>query len=151
MVGWPYNTSIDETKLDADADSTKGSRPVLKNAVDSVKSMQGTDTSPTMSDLGTISASGTATLNIDTHNAFKFTVGGNMTLALSGTVPSTQIVQGIIQITNGGSATITYSSYFKFVDGVAPTLTSSGIDILSFISFGDSTKVHLFHIGRAMA
>ena len=151
MVGWPYNTSIDETKLDADADSIKASRPVLKNAVDSVNSMQTFDTAPTVSDLGTISASGTATLNIDTHNAFKFTVGGNMTLALSGTVPSTQIVQGIIEITNGGSATITYSSYFKFVDGNAPTLTTSGVDILSFISFGSGTNVHIFHIGKAMA
>ena len=129
MVAWPYNTTT----------------------VSGLADVRTTDTAPTVSDLGTISASGTATMNFDTHNAFKFTVGGNMTLTFSGTIPATQIVQGIIQITNGGSATITYNSNFKFVDGSAPTLTTSGIDILSFISFGDSTKIHLFHIGRAMA
>ena len=129
MVAWPYNTTT----------------------VSGLADVRTTDTAPTVSDLGTISASGTATMNFDTHNAFKFTVGGNMTLTFSGTIPATQIVQGIIQITNGGSATITYNSNFKFVDGTAPSLTTSGIDILSFISFGDSTKVHLFHIGRGMA
>lgn len=129
MVAWPYNTTT----------------------VSGLADVRTTDTAPTVSDLGTISASGTATMNFDTHNAFKFTVGGAMTLTFSGTIPATQIVQGIIQITNGGSATITYNSNFKFVDGTAPSLTTSGIDILSFISFGDSTKVHLFHIGRAMA
>ena len=129
MVAWPYNTTT----------------------VSGLADVRTTDTAPTVSDLGTISASGTATMNLDTHNAFKFTVGGAMTLTFSGTIPSTQIIQGIIQITNGGSATITYNSNFKFVDGSAPSLTTSGIDILSFISFGDSTKVHLFHIGRAMA
>lgn len=151
MVAWPYNTTIDSAKLDADSDSIKAARPELKNMQDFISSARTTDTAPSVSDLGTISASGTATMNFDTHNAFKFTVGGAMTLTFSGTIPSTQIVQGIIQITNGGSATITYNSKFKFVDGTAPTLTSSGIDIVSFISFGDANVIHLFHVGRAMA
>ena len=126
MVAWPYNTQL----------------------VSGLADVRGSDTAPTISDLGTISASGTATLNLDTHSAFKFTVGGAMTLTFSGTIPSTQVVQGIIEVTNGGSATITYNSAFKFTDGTAPSLTSSGKDLLSFISFGDSNNIYLFHIGR---
>jgi len=60
-------------------------------------------------------------------------------------------VQGIIEITNGGAHTITYDSDFKFTDGTAPTLTASGKDVLSFISFGSSTDIYLFHVGRALA
>ena len=129
MVAWPYNTQL----------------------VSGLADVRGSDTAPTISDLGTISASGTATMNLDTHSAFKFTVGGAMTLTYSGTIPSTQIVQGIIEITNGGAYTITYDSDFKFTDGTEPVLTTSGKDVLSFISFGSSTDIYLFHVGRALA
>lgn len=129
MANWPYNTTT----------------------VSGLEAVKGADTAPTISDLGTIGASGTATLNIDTHNAFKFTNGGAMTLTFSGTFPSTQIIQGIIEVTNGGANTITYNSAFKFTDGTAPTLTASGKDLLSFISFGDNTNIYLFHIGRDLS
>lgn len=147
MVGWPYNKSIDETKLDSDSDSIKLARPTMADTANAVVSMRTFDTAPTFNNLGTVS-SGTATLNIDTHNAFKITIGGDMTFALSGTVPTTQLLQGIIEITNGGAHTITWSSYFKFVDGIEPDLTAAGTDLLSFISFGDSSTVHVLHIGR---
>ena len=126
MANWPYNTTL----------------------VSGLEAIKGADTAPTISDLGTIGASGTATLNIDTHNAFKFTNGGAMTLTFSGTFPSTQIIQGIIEVTNGGANTITYNSAFKFTGGNAPTLTASGKDLLSFISYGSSSIIYLFHIGR---
>lgn len=129
MVAWPYNTTL----------------------VSGLEAVRGSDTAPTISDLGTIGASGTATLTLDTHSAFKFTTGGAMTLTFSGTIPSTQVVQGIIEVTNGGSATITYNSAFKFTDGTEPSLTASGKDLLSFISFGDSSNIYLFHIGRNLS
>lgn len=129
MVAWPYNTQL----------------------VSGLEAVRGSDTAPTISDLGTISAAGTATLTLDTHSAFKFTTGGAMTLTFSGTIPSTQVVQGIIEITNGGSATITYNSAFKFTDGTEPSLTAAGKDLLSFISFGDSSNIYLFHIGRDLS
>ena len=129
MVGWPYDTQL----------------------VSGLADVRGNDTAPTINDLGTISASGTATLTLDTHSAFKLTAGGDFTLTYSGTIPSTQVVQGIIQITNGGAYTITYNSAFKFTDGSQPTLTASGKDLLSFISFGDSSNIYLFHIGRALS
>ena len=129
MVAWPYNSTT----------------------VSGLENIKTSDTAPTINNLGTISGSGTATLTLDTHSAFKFTVGGAMTLTHSGTIPATQVVQGIIEITNGGSATITYDSDFKFVDGTAPTLQSSGKDVLSFISFGDGTNIYLFHVGRNLS
>ena len=129
MVAWPYNSTT----------------------VSGLDKIRTADTAPTINDLGTISASGTATLTLDTHSAFKLTAGGDFTLTHSGTIPSTQVVQGIIEITNGGAYTITYDSDFKFTDGTEPTLTTSGVDVLSFISFGSSTDIYLFHVGRALA
>ena len=129
MVAWPYNSTT----------------------VSGLDKIRTSDTAPTISDLGTISASGTATLTLDTHSAFKFTVGGNCNFTFSGTIPSTQIVQGIIEITNGGAYTITYNSAFKFTDGSQPSLTTSGKDVLSFISFGDSNNIYLFHVGRNLS
>jgi len=129
MVNWPYNSTT----------------------VSGLDKIRTADTAPTINDLGTISASGTATLTLDTHSAFKLTAGGDFTLTHSGTIPATQVVQGIIEITNGGAHTITYDSDFKFTDGTAPTLTASGKDVLSFISFGSSTDIYLFHVGRALA
>tara|TARA_S200002703_G_scaffold158055_1_gene167428 strand:+ start:962 stop:1351 length:390 start_codon:yes stop_codon:yes gene_type:complete len=129
MVAWPYNSST----------------------VSGLDKIRTADTAPTISDLGTISASGTATLTLDTNSAFKLTAGGDFTLTHSGTIPSTQVVQGIIEITNGGAHTITYDSDFKFTDGTAPVLTASGVDVLSFISFGSSTDIYLFHVGRDLS
>ena len=129
MVAWPYNSTT----------------------VSGLDKIRTADTAPTINDLGTISASGTATLTLDTHSAFKLTNGGAFTLTHSGTIPATQIVQGIIEITNGGANTITYDSDFKFTDGAAPLLTASGKDVLSFITFGSSTSIYLFHVGRALA
>lgn len=128
MVAWPYNSTT----------------------VSGLDKIRTADTAPTISDLGTVS-SGSATLTLDTHSAFKLTAGGNFTLTHSGTIPATQVVQGIIEITNGGAHTITYDSDFKFTDGAEPVLTSSGKDVLSFISFGSGTDIYLFHVGRDMS
>ena len=146
MVAWPYNKAPSDTsKFDADADSIGLSRPDLKKITEFVINAQGSDTAPTISDLGNVA--GTVNMNIDNHNVFKFTATNDITLAFTGTFVSTQVTQGLIRITNGGAHTVTYSAGMKFTNGAQPTLTSSGTDVLSFISIDDGTVI-INHIAK---
>ena len=42
-------------------------------------------------------------------------------------------------ITNGGSATITWPASVKWTDAAAPTLTASGVDVLTFMTPNGTT------------
>ena len=147
MVAWPYNKAPSDTsKFDADTDSIGLSRPDLKKITEFVINAQGSDTAPTISDLGSVA--GGVNMNIDNHNVFKFTATNDITLAFTGTFVSTQVTQGLIHITNGGAHTVTYSGNMKFTNGAQPTLTSSGTDLLSFISIVGDTEVIINHIAK---
>ena len=64
-----------------------------------------------------------------------------------------------IILTNGGAGTITFKAganggggaNVKYAGGTAPTLTSSGIDILTFTTFDGGTTYFGFAAGLAMA
>ena len=144
-MAWPYSTTIDDTKLDNEADSIKTARAELKNTATSVKGMIDFDTAPAINQLGTVTTN--QTLNIDNHSAFSMTVGGNIQIDFSGTLTAGRMQQGVIFITNGGAHTVTYGSSVKFTDGTAPTLTASGIDILTFIQDGGA-NIYVLHAGR---
>lgn len=144
-MAWPYTTTIDDTKLDNEADSIKTARAELKKTATSVKGMIDFDTAPAINQLGTVTTN--QTLNIDNHSAFSMTVGGNIQIDFSGTLTAGRMQQGVIFITNGGAHTVTYGSNVKFTDGTAPTLTTSGIDILTFIQDGGA-NIYVLHAGR---
>lgn len=144
-MAWPYSTTIDDTKLDNEADSIKTARAELKKTATSVKGMIDFDTAPAINQLGTVTTN--QTLNIDNHSAFSMTVGGNIQIDFSGTLTGGRMQQGVIFITNGGAHTVTYGSSVKFTDGTAPTLTASGIDILTFIQDGGA-NIYVLHAGR---
>lgn len=75
-----------------------------------------------------------AASNIDLAlaNFFGKTVTGATTFTVSN-VPVTGIVASfILNLTNGGSATITWWSGTKWAGGTAPTLTAAGRDVLGF-------------------
>jgi hypothetical protein len=38
----------------------------------------------------------------------------------------------VLELTNGGSATVTWPAGTRWADGTAPTLTAAGVDILGF-------------------
>lgn len=40
----------------------------------------------------------------------------------------------ILIITNGGAATVTWPTSVKWASGTAPTLTASGVDVLTFLT-----------------
>ena len=88
-------------------------------------------------DIGNIS--GTGTLDFDAANAWTATVTGTVTIALSNVPSGTFIVGGILKLTNGGSSVVTWPGAFKWEGGTAPTLTTSGVDIIAFVSLDAGT------------
>lgn len=88
--------------------------------------------------LGNIST--TQALDLSLSNCFTATVTGTVTISISN-VPSGTFVSAIlIKLTNGGSSTVTWPSSFKWPGGTAPTLTSSGTDIIAAVTFDNGTS-----------
>jgi hypothetical protein len=72
-------------------------------------------------------------------NFFTKTISGATTLTVSSVPAAGQATSFILELTNGGSAVITWFSGVKWAGGTAPTLTSSGVDILGFYSHDGGT------------
>ena len=115
------------------------------------------DYSETVSAIGTITSATNADLengNVQsvtmTANTFNF----GITNALASHSNSLTLI-----ITNGGLATVTWVSgahggggaAIKWAGGTAPTLTSSGTDIVTFTTFNGGTNWYGFAAGLAMA
>lgn len=84
-------------------------------------------------------AMGTNDININSGNYFTKTISGATTFTVSN-VPSTGIVASfILELTNPGSATITWWANVKWAGGSAPSLTASGRDILGFYTHNGGT------------
>ena len=78
-------------------------------------------------------------INLASGNFFTHTVSGSTTFTVSNTASSGSVSSFIFDLTNGGSATITWFSGVKWAAGTAPTLTSSGRDILGFFTHDGGT------------
>lgn len=84
-------------------------------------------------------AMGANDINLATGNAFTKTISGATTLTVSN-VPSTgNFIAFILDLTNGGSATITWWSGMKWAGGAAPSLTAAGRDVMGFLSHDGGT------------
>tara|TARA_R100000935_G_scaffold47277_2_gene71017 strand:+ start:5014 stop:6420 length:1407 start_codon:yes stop_codon:yes gene_type:complete len=111
----------------------------------------------------TVYANGSKTaafdLDLDNGNVQSFTVGsGTFNVGITNSLASQSNSMTII-LTNGGAGTITFKAganggggaNVKYAGGTAPTLTSSGIDILTFTTFDGGTTYFGFAAGLAMA
>lgn len=82
-----------------------------------------------------------AASNIDlaTASFFTKTISGATTFTVSNTAASGLSTSFILDLTNGGSAAITWWAGVKWAGGTAPTLTSSGRDVLGFFTHNGGT------------
>jgi hypothetical protein len=72
-------------------------------------------------------------------NYFSYTVSGTTTFTFDN-VPSGTVSSGfVLELTNGGVASVTYPASVKWAGGTAPTLTASGVDVLVFITDDNGT------------
>lgn len=78
-------------------------------------------------------------INLATGNFFTKTISGATTFTLSGTPSTGAAISFILELTNGGSAAVTWWSGVKWAGGTAPTLTAAGVDILGFYTHDGGT------------
>jgi hypothetical protein len=88
----------------------------------------------------TRTATSSNAINLSNATYFTHTVSGATTFTVSNTASSGNVSAFVLDLTNGGSATITWFSGVKWVAGTAPTLTSSGRDSLGFFTHDGGTN-----------
>lgn len=85
------------------------------------------------------SAVAASDINLNTGNYFSKTISGTTTFTVSNTASSGNASSFILDLTNGGSAVITWWANVKWAGGTAPTLTVSGRDVLGFFTYNGGT------------
>jgi len=90
-------------------------------------------------------------IDLSTGNVFSKTISGATTLTISNVPAALTVGLFLLDLTNGGSATITWWSGVKWAGGTAPTLTASGRDVLGFFTHDGGTTWNGVVLGKAMA
>ena len=83
-------------------------------------------------------------------NVQTYTLSGNQTLTFSNPPASGSAGSFTLLVTNGASATLTWPTSVDWAGGTAPTLTASGIDILTFTTIDGGTIWYGFLAGADM-
>ena len=78
-------------------------------------------------------------VNLALGNVFTKTISGATTLTVSNIPTTGNVGYMILELTNAGSAAITWFSGVKWAGGAAPTLTASGKDIISMYTHDGGT------------
>jgi hypothetical protein len=86
------------------------------------------------------SGSGSRTINLDLGNFVTATVTGTTTWTFSNPASSPNACGFVLELINGGSATQNWPAAVRWPGGTAPTLTTSGVDILIFITDDGGTN-----------
>ena len=87
-------------------------------------------------------------IDLATGNLFTKTISGATTLTVSNVPTTGTAASFILEVTNAGSAAITWFFGVKWAGGTAPTLTASGVDVLGFYSHDGGTKWHGFLLSK---
>ena len=78
-------------------------------------------------------------IDLSVGNVFTKTINNHTTFTITG-VPSGKSTMFNLILTNGGSYyTVTWPASVKWSEGIPPTLTSSGIDVLTFLTIDGGT------------
>lgn len=87
-------------------------------------------------------------IDLSLGNYFTRTISGTTTLTVSNTAASGSVSAFVLDLTNGGSATVNWFSGVKWAGGTAPTLTASGRDVLAFFTHDAGTTWNGFVLGK---
>ena len=90
-------------------------------------------------------------VDLSLGNVQTYTLSGNQTLTFTNPPASGSAGSFTLIVTNGGSATLTWPTSVDWAAATAPTLTSSGIDVLTFLTIDGGTIWYGFAAGLAMA
>jgi len=95
-------------------------------------------------------AMGANDVNLTLGNVFTKTCSGSVTVTFSNPPASGSAGSFTLILTNGGAYTITWPSAVDWAAATAPTLTASGIDILTFTTIDGGTIWYGIVAGQAM-
>lgn len=87
-------------------------------------------------------------IDLATGNLFTKTISGATTLTVSNVPTTGTAASFILELTNAGSAAITWFSGVKWAGGTAPTLTASGVDVLGFYTHNGGTTWRGFLLSK---
>jgi len=87
-------------------------------------------------------------INVSQANYFIRTITTDTTFTVTGTPATGTVASYILDLTNGGSATITWATGTVWAGGTAPTLTSSGRDVLGFFTHNGGGAYNGFVLGK---
>ena len=85
-----------------------------------------------------VALSGTA-IDLSVGNVFTKTISANTTFTITG-VPQGKSTMFNLVLTNGGAYTVTWPASVKWAENTPPSLTVSGIDILTFVTINGGTN-----------
>jgi len=93
----------------------------------------------TASPVETAVAMGANNIDLSAGSLFTKTISGLTTLTVSNVASAGSVPSFILELTNGGSATVTWFAGAKWAGGTAPSLTAAGLDILGFYTTDGGT------------
>jgi len=106
---------------------------------------------PVMKDYGeTKVAMAAHAVDLSLGNVQTYTLSGNQTLTFTNPPATGTAGSFTLIVTNGASATLTWPTSVDWAGGTAPTLTASGIDILTFTTIDGGTIWYGFLAGADM-
>lgn len=85
------------------------------------------------------SAVAASNIDLSTGNYFSKTISGVTTFTVSNVPTTGTAISFILDLTNGGSATVNWWTGVKWAGGTSPTLTASGRDVLGFFTYDEGT------------
>jgi len=98
------------------------------------------------------SAGGTRAIDLNSGNSISATVSSSTnTFTFSNPTASDELCGFTLTLTNGGSQTVNWPASVDWAAATAPTLTSSGVDVLVFYTIDGGTTWYGFLAGAAMA
>ena len=90
-------------------------------------------------------------VDLELGNVFTYTLSGAQTLTFTNPAASGSACSFTLILTNGGSATLTWPTSIDWAAATAPTLTASGVDVLTFTSIDGGTIWYGIAAGIGMA
>ena len=123
----------------ADALALKASANALANAVDTLNTAiaaKAASLTPTITGLREVRVAMGAGTQIDVAagNLFTKAIAGATTFTVSNVPAAGTVACFLLDLTNGGSAAVTWLAGCKWSSGVAPVLTAAGRDLLGFVT-----------------
>jgi hypothetical protein len=90
-------------------------------------------------------------IDLATGNYFTKTISTSTTFTVANVASSGSVSAFVLELTNGGSDTVTFFSGVTWAAATPPTLTASGVDTLAFFTHDGGTTWRGFVLGLGMA